>query len=122
MIKHWEDLGTKHPVYLAEILPLAVAAATWQNRLAGRRVLFFLDNEAARSAAIRGFTMHRAAATLVSGLWAAITKASADAWFAHVPSSSNPADRPSRLLSVPSGWVKVRAAVPASLSQRDWFA
>ena len=121
VVKDWCAAGVRHPVYLAELLPLAVAAATWQLRLAGRRAFFFLDNDAARSAAIRGFSLSPVAARLVTGLWAEITKAGAYVWFARVASASNPADAPSRLAKVPAEWAQVGAVVPTFLAKQRWF-
>ena len=53
-MKEWRDAGTRHPVFLAELLPIAVAAATWAHKLQGRKVLLFLDNDAARLAMVKG--------------------------------------------------------------------
>ena len=71
-VNKWASLGTKHPVFLAELLPLAVAAATWSQELQGRRAIMFLDNEAARCAVIRGYSPGPAAAEIISGLWVAL--------------------------------------------------
>ena len=38
--------NTRHPVFQAEVLPVAVAARTWTGQIAYRDVFWFLDNEA----------------------------------------------------------------------------
>ena len=87
-----------HPIYELEIFPLYLAAKIWASFLKGRQVVFFLDNSAAQSAYIR--------AVAATELGTSIIKAYADLemhlaffpWFGRVPSSSNIADDPSRLV------------------------
>ena len=40
----------------AELFPLLVARLTWQSRLRGQRVVFFVDNESAKLAAIKSYS------------------------------------------------------------------
>ena len=40
----------------AELYPLLVARLTWAHRLRGQRVMFFVDNESARLAAIKAYS------------------------------------------------------------------
>eukprot|EP00971_Amphidinium_carterae_P042542 836427-Amphidinium_carterae.1 len=40
----------------AEILPILVSRLLWSDRLRGRKVFFFVDNDAARYACIRGWS------------------------------------------------------------------
>ena len=40
----------------AELFPAAVARLTWASKLAGRRVIFFIDNEAARLALVKSYS------------------------------------------------------------------
>ena len=108
------DQGTKHPVFQAELLPVAVAAAIWREALLDRDVIFFLDNEAARFSLVKGYTPISSAAKLLGEAWLCLSGCGASAWIARVPSGSNPADAPSRLQECP-GWRKVRAVLPVSL-------
>ena len=117
----WLSWGTKHPVFQAELLPVAVAAATWCETLIDRDVLVFLDNEAARYALVKGYSPVASAAKLLGEAWLSFSRSGASVWIARVPSGSNPADAPSRLQECP-GWRKVRAKVPKGLGDvREWF-
>ena len=74
-----------------------MAQRTWRRRWAERRVLLFVDNDSARHALIRGGSLSFASACLVGLFWEEETRMRAFAWVERVPSSSNPADGPSRL-------------------------
>ncbi|CAE7860752.1 unnamed protein product, partial [Symbiodinium necroappetens] len=56
LVQRWRGQGLKQLVFFAELLPVAVAKATWQHVLRNRLCIFFLDNEAARACLIRSFT------------------------------------------------------------------
>ena len=99
----WKKAGTKHPVFLAELLPLAIAAETWAHKIAGRKVIVFLDNDAARLAMIKGYSPLLAAAAIIGGAWAKLAAVRAYVWFARVASEANPADAPSRLQGYQGG-------------------
>ena len=44
---------SQHPIYELEIFPVLVALRTWKKQLSNSQVVFYLDNDAARSALIR---------------------------------------------------------------------
>ena len=44
---------SQHPIYELEIFPVLVAFRTWKRHLSNSQVIFYLDNDAARSALIR---------------------------------------------------------------------
>ena len=56
LVQRWKGQGLKQLVFFAELLPVAVAKATWAHVLRNRLCIFFLDNEAARACLIRSFT------------------------------------------------------------------
>ena len=64
-VSDWLRQGSKHSVFQAELLPVVVAAATWEQEIRDRDVLLFLDNEAARYAMVKGYTPVASAARLV---------------------------------------------------------
>ena len=66
------------------------------ERVRGRRILHFIDNNAARDALIKGYTRETAAAALVGEFWLEEAKNASLSWFCRVPSASNPSDGPSR--------------------------
>jgi hypothetical protein len=62
-----------------------------------RRVLYFVDNNAARDSSIRGDSDSLASRTLLTIFHAADISEPAWHWFSRVPTHSNIADDPSRL-------------------------
>jgi len=89
--------GDEQVIGQAEIAPLTLAALLWQEALCNEHVIFFVDNDSARDAAVRGYSPSLASAELVSSLWGALAAAAAVPWFDRVPGPSNPADDPSRM-------------------------
>ena len=68
--------------------------------LAGKKVIHWIDNTSALAALTKGFSRMCDSASLVHAFHAWNTGARADVWFDWVPSKSNPADEPSRDLSL----------------------
>ena len=81
----------------AEILPVVLAQELWGRRFRDRRVLIFIDNDAARHALIRGGSPSGPSALMVDAFWTAEAELGAFSWIERVPSASIPADAPSRL-------------------------
>lgn len=81
----------------AELYPLLLARLTWAGRIAGRRIIWFIDNESARQAMIRAYS------PVVSSLLIIVDCVTFDythavqSWHARVPTGCNIADAPSRL-------------------------
>ena len=80
----------------AELFPAAVARWTWSPSFAGRRVIFFIDNEAARLALVKSYSPVLPSLRLVQDCLEWDRKHFCIPWYARVPSFSNPADAPSR--------------------------
>ena len=81
----------------AELLPVVLAQELWGDRFRGRRVLIFVDNDAARHALIKGASPSGPSALMVDAFWTREAELEAFSWVERVPSPSNPADAPSRL-------------------------
>ena len=85
-------------IYELELFPVLVALRTWQHHLENAQVVFYLDNDAARSALIpaNGSTL------LSQAIIAEFLRLERDTcilpWFSRVPTASNPADDASRLI------------------------
>lgn len=91
-------MGEDQLVAIGELETLAVLLAMriWAADIPSSRVIFFIDNEGAKFALIKGYS----SSTAISHL-CALTTSSLDVilvlpWFSRVPSSSNIADAPSR--------------------------
>ena len=94
------ECGYKQLIAQAEILPVLAAKIRWKSLLTmsrHRRVIFFLDNDAARYGLIKGYSPTRTSAWLLSEAWRLDEGSGVTAWFDRVPTKSNCADGPSRL-------------------------
>ena len=65
-----------------------------------RRVFVFIDNEAARQTLISHSSASRSMQAVLLPIAMKLAQMSAFMWFSRVPSLSNPADAPSRLIFV----------------------
>ena len=90
------DWKLTHPIMAAEAF--AVLAAIWQNRdlLTGRDVIFFIDNEAAASAMIKGDSRLPVVGTMAMCVQLLLIRYKIAIWFQWVDSNSNLADGLSR--------------------------
>ena len=96
-VASWKAQGKKQLICQAEIFPILVAKTTWGSVLAGRAVLWFVDNNSALAAVIRSFS------PVVENFELLLINARLDVklqslnWYSRVPSKSNLSDGPSRL-------------------------
>ena len=96
-VERWKAQGKKQLICQAEIFPILVAKSTWQQILACRAVLWFVDNNSALAAVIRSFS------PIVENFELLMLNAELDVklqslnWYSRVPSKSNLSDSPSRL-------------------------
>ena len=88
--------GSKQVIGQGELLPVVISKILWHQLLKGRRNLFFLDNESARHANIRGYSPVRFSREILSHGIVQDAKLLAFNWYARVPTGSNVADGPSR--------------------------
>ena len=88
---------SSHPIYELEVLPILLATSVWRKYIQGSPVVFYIDNDAARSAYIQGVGA-TAMTKLFTDLYVKLEfQLEIRAWFGRVPSHSNLADEPSRL-------------------------
>ena len=103
----------------AEVIPCLASKVIWKDRMVGRPVVHFVDNEAARFALIKGGSPTIDSAWITSEFWNHEVGQSAHTWFERVPSPSNISDAPSRgkspitiVLSEKLKLVPVRVSLP----------
>ena len=105
----------------AELFPCWAARVLWQDRLQGRPVVHFVDNESAKFALIKGTTGERTSAWICQQYWRKEVELESFSWLERVPSASNCADGPSRgatrALEFFKGGVEVKP-VPPDLFER----
>ena len=87
---------SSHPIFELEILPVLCSIFAWSSYLASKQCVFYLDNEAAQGALVKGSSETSYAASMLRLFTEFEMKLQIKTWIARVPTSSNPADKPSR--------------------------
>jgi len=90
------DGNKKQVVGQSELIPCHAAQTIWKDRLKSRRVVLYIDNEAARYGLIKGTSPTRDSAWLINEYWTTEAKNETSSWIERVPSASNCSDGPSR--------------------------
>ena len=96
MVDHWRRTGKQQIICQAVLVAVPLALATWKARIANRDVLFFVDNEPAREALVRGSSVADDSSLYVTYCRLLCAEIGAAVWYARVASPSNIADAPSR--------------------------
>ena len=65
VVQAWRAGGKKQVIFFAEIYPVIIAKKTWRSILAGRRVLIFIDSEAAKFSFVHNYSAHVNATNLL---------------------------------------------------------
>lgn len=91
----------------AELYPLFLARLTWSSRLQNRRVIYFIDNEAARIGMVRAYSPVLPSLRLIMDCLGWDYTHNSQGWYARVPSYSNCGDDPSRMVAPTDGLTKV---------------
>eukprot|EP00435_Cladocopium_sp_Y103_P052388 s1758_g16.t1 len=95
LVSEWRQTY-QHIIGLVELYAVVVAASVWSADLSGKRVLFFVDNQPALDALIKGTSASPEFRRLLESWEVQADATGALVWFSRVPSNSNPADGPSR--------------------------
>mmetsp|Transcript_23743 Transcript_23743/g.59583 ORF Transcript_23743/g.59583 Transcript_23743/m.59583 type:complete len:233 (-) Transcript_23743:534-1232(-) len=85
-----------HIICQLEMLAALAAYLTFPDVLAGRRVLHFIDNTAALSALVHGYSSAADMAQMSTMFHLRVASLRADVWLEYVPTVANIADIPSR--------------------------
>ena len=108
MVDQWKTKESQIQVIgQAEIYPLLLARLTWSARLQNRRVIYFIDNEAARIGLVRAYSPVLPSLRLIMDCLGWDYTHNSQGWYARVPSYSNCADDPSRMVVPADGLSKV---------------
>ena len=89
--------NSKHPIYEIELLPVLISVCLWGETLGNSQVVYYLDNDAARSGLIRGAGATDMANVIINGFCVKEADLQLKTWFSRVPTHSNISDSPSRL-------------------------
>ena len=96
VLRAWQACGTEHPVFQAELLAVVAAIHVWPRELLQSLCTVFLDNEAVKSALIKGSAYPESNQALLENFLVQEASLDASFWFDRVPSACNPSDGPSR--------------------------
>ena len=80
-----------------ELLAAPVALATWSNKLQGKRLIHFVDNDSASACLVKGYSPLVDSCALVGEYWLLACNFSIDPYIERVESKSNLSDGASRL-------------------------
>ena len=120
-----DGMGKKQLVTEAELLPVLVSRRLWADRLRGAKVFIYVDSNPAKFSLIRGTSESLACENIVRAISISDAASMTWAWYSSVPSKSNVADDPSRLIFPDKiGSFKVRiceAPQPKSLKNGVWI-
>ena len=92
---------TTKVITVLEALPVALAARVWSDRMKHRRVVFFIDNDAARAGLIKMTSDVPSIRRVQLDLVASWSTTPCFPWSSRVPSASNLGDSISRLQPLP---------------------
>ena len=93
------DMWSPRQTYMGqlEILAGPLALSTWPEILSERQVIHFVDNNAAASGLVKGYSPTQDSSPLVGEYWLRAASARSDIYVERVESKSNLSDGPSRL-------------------------
>lgn len=89
--------GQTQVIGQAEILPILVAKTVWADQIRNKKVVYFIDNDSARLALIKGYSPVLASLRIIMSCAYYDAKLRTSPWYARVPTKSNIADEPSRM-------------------------
>ncbi|CAE7739579.1 unnamed protein product [Symbiodinium sp. CCMP2592] len=95
LVKTWSASGKKHLIGPVELYAVATARLLWREYLDFAKGIFFIDHAGVHAACVNGSSHDRLWRLILLKLEEADAKPMI-AWYARVPSQSNPADPPSR--------------------------
>ena len=96
LMDRWQENGRTQVIAQAELLPVRIAFKAFPERLKGRMVLVFLDNEGARAGLVSASSAVEANSELIHAITRIEDQLGVKAWYSRVPTASNCADPPSR--------------------------
>ncbi|CAE7830851.1 unnamed protein product [Symbiodinium sp. CCMP2592] len=96
LVVRWREEVGEQIICEVELYALLMIRACLQNFLSGKRIIFFIDNDAARSVVLRGQSRSDAMHRLALALSMVEAVAPCISWIERVPSSSNIAEWPSK--------------------------
>ena len=95
LVTRWSKTA-KHIIGMVELYAVSVARRTWEQKLAARKAISFVDNDASKESLVRGTSGSQSFREILLSIEETEARYRSWVWTARVPSHSNPADEPSR--------------------------
>ena len=96
LVDFWLAEGIEQVISQAEAFALVLSRRACASELAGKRCIFYVDNDAARYTCIKASSPSRSLLSLACLFYASESADGVVSWIERVPSASNVADLPSR--------------------------
>ena len=112
----------KQVIGQAEILPAMVAKEVWGSFLVNKRAIYFIDNDSARLALIKGYSPVLASLKLIMQCAAMDSRLGSTSWYARVHTNSNIADEPSRMRRQMLDEMGALVVQPNIVDAKWWFS
>ena len=93
----WRSGESYQVVGQAEIFPVLLARTTWPELLRQKFVVYYIDNDSARQALVKGYSPVLASSRIIHEASLADARLGSFSWYARVPTLSNIGDPASRL-------------------------
>jgi hypothetical protein len=100
LIDFWIKTVGEQVITQVELFGVLMAKMFMKQRTTSRKIIYWIDNDAARDSLIRGYSDSAASLSLIYKFYQCERTTPSYLWFARVPSHSNIADAPSRGLAV----------------------
>jgi hypothetical protein len=96
LVADWRSDGRIQTIGQAELLPVLMCRLTFSELLRHRRVFYYIDNDSARMALIKGHSPSVSSYRIISAIAKLEVESQSWSWYSRIPSHSNPSDGPSR--------------------------
>ncbi len=96
LTRAWMNSVGDQIITQVELFAVLIARVQLEKATRGRKVVYFIDNDAARDSLIKGYSDSKASMNVIYQFFALERTSPSSLWFARVPSHSNVSDAPSR--------------------------
>ena len=113
--------GQRQVIGQAELLPILVAKTIWSELIKNEKVIHFVDNDSARLAMIKGYSPVFTSLRIITACSHRDAWNRTSSWYAQVPTKSNIADEPSRMMKVELNKMGAELVRPFVNDSYKWF-
>ena len=119
LVDKWRSGGLEQVIGQAELLPVVLVKHSMAQQLKHRRIIYYVDNDSARQSLTKGYSPSIHSNHIIQTMNSLESLTQSWSWFTRVPSASNPADEPSRLVLIPSASNHFAKVVPMQLQRHQ---